>query len=132
MEMQFATEAVNEQDFVREARRSSSVSARRGYLLIFRWERSRWGAWPRPRGEEQGIKGNLCKGSLLGPSPPLNIPFLSLSLSLSPLKTVFHHLPSAREVPSTRVRNLLSARDFPYKSVPTRSDVVQASTCSLF
>lgn len=43
MEMQFATEAVNEQDFVREARRSSSVSARRGYLLIFRWERSRRG-----------------------------------------------------------------------------------------
>ena len=131
--MQFATEAVNEQDFVREARRSSSVSARRGYLLIFRWDRSRWGGWPRPRGEEQGIKGNLCKGSLLGPSPPLNIPFLSLSLS-PPLKNCISSssLGEAREVPSTRVRNLLSARDFPYKSVPTRSDVVQASTCSLF
>ncbi|KAK1122693.1 hypothetical protein K0M31_009137, partial [Melipona bicolor] len=35
MEMQFATEAVNEQDFVWEARGSSSVSARQRLLADF-------------------------------------------------------------------------------------------------
>lgn len=54
-------ESVNEQDLVRQKFERVQLLGR-----IFR----RWGE------EEQGIKGNLCKGSLLGPSPPLNIPFL--------------------------------------------------------
>lgn len=56
-------ESVNEQDLVRQKFQRVRLLGR-----IFR---------RRNEGEEeQGIKGNLCKGSLLGPSPPLNIPFL--------------------------------------------------------
>lgn len=56
-------ESVNEQDLVRQKFQRVRLLGR-----IFR--RRKEGE------EEQGIKGNLCKGSLLGPSPPLNIPFL--------------------------------------------------------
>lgn len=56
-------ESVNEQDLVRQ-------KFQRVRLLGWIFRQRKEGE------EEQGIKGNLCKGSLLGPSPPLNIPFL--------------------------------------------------------